>query len=40
MCFSGVVDDFPRATDDRHPGQIAHEVLARSMKVRINAHNQ
>ena len=40
MCFSGVVDDFPRATDDRHPGQIAHEVLARSMKVRINAYNQ
>ena len=40
MCFSTVVDPFPRATDDKHPGQIAHEVLARTMKVKINAHNQ
>ena len=39
LCFQTLTDDLPKATDDRHPGPIAHEVLARSMKVRINAHN-
>ena len=38
LCFQTLTDDLPKATDDRHPGPIAHEVLARSMKVRINAH--
>ena len=40
LCFQTLVDGFPKATDGKHPGQVAHEVLARSMKVRINAHNQ
>ena len=40
MCWSSIVDRFPRASDDRHPGVIAHEIVSKAMKVRIDAHNQ
>ena len=40
MCFHSVVEPYPRASDGQHAGVLAHLVLARTMKVRINAHNQ
>lgn len=39
LCFTTLTDQFDRATDGRHPGEVAHLVYARSMKVRINAHH-